>query len=83
LDNALRSGADTIVRDADLYDFARSFQGGQSRFNGSVIIGYQFSQTINANFEYTYSRLIPKSTGIYPRTDHDLRFNVVVSIRSN
>jgi cell surface protein SprA len=83
LDNALRSDAGTIVRNADLYDFSRSFRGGQSRFNGSAIIGYQFSQTINANFEYTYSRLIPKSTGIYPRTDHDLRFNVVVSIRSN
>ncbi|MDZ7715563.1 MAG: cell surface protein SprA [Balneolaceae bacterium] len=83
LDNALQQPPSTIIQDPSIYDFSKSFTGGQSRINASSIIGYQFSQTIKANFEYTYSKLIPKSTGVFPRTDHDLRFNVVVSIRSN
>jgi cell surface protein SprA len=69
-------------RDPDDYDFSSSFTGGQARINGSAIVGYQFSQTFKANFEYVYNRLIPKSTGVFPRTDHDIRFNVIVSIRS-
>ncbi|MFH5884969.1 cell surface protein SprA [Halalkalibaculum sp. DA3122] len=83
LDNALQADYNNIVKDTDSYDFQPGPVTGQSRINGSAIIGYQFSQTIQANFEYTYSRLIPKSTGVYARTDHDIRFNVVVSIRSN
>ncbi|MDZ7773470.1 MAG: cell surface protein SprA [Balneolaceae bacterium] len=83
LDNALVQPPQHIDRDVHAYGYASSFTGGQSRINGSAVIGYQFSQTIRANFEYTYSRLIPKSSGIYARTDHDLRFNVVVSIQSN
>lgn len=83
LSNALQADHASIVKDTDSYDFQPGPITGQSRVNGSAIIGYQFSQTIKANFEYTYSRLIPKSTGVYARTDHDIRFNVVVSIRSN
>ncbi|MDZ7692950.1 MAG: hypothetical protein U5K69_17810 [Balneolaceae bacterium] len=83
LANALQAGHENIVKQPDDYDFQPGPTTGQSRINGSAIIGYQFSQTIKANFEYTYSRLIPKSTGVYARTDHDIRFNVVVSIRSN
>ncbi|WP_310682322.1 cell surface protein SprA [Aliifodinibius sp. S!AR15-10] len=83
LANALQADHNTIVKDVDSYDFQPGPITGQSRVNGSAIVGYQFSQTIKANFEYTYSRLIPKSTGVYARTDHDIRFNVVVSIRSN
>lgn len=64
-------------------DFSPSFTGGQARINGSAIIGYQFSQVIKANFEYNYNRLIPKSTAVFARTDHDIRFNIVVSIRSS
>lgn len=70
-------------RNPDDFDFDPSITLGQSRINGSAIIGYQFSQTIKANFEYIYNRLIPQSTGVFPRTDHDLRFNIIVSIRSN
>lgn len=83
LDNALTEPPDRLNRDPEAYGFGSSFTGGQSRINGSAVIGYQFSQAIRANFEYTYSRLIPKSSGIYARTDHDLRFNVIVSIQSN
>lgn len=83
LDEALKSGPSVIDRDPNKYDFASTFTGGQSRINASAVVGYQFSQTIQANFEYNYSRLIPKATGVYARTDHDIRFNIVVSIRSN
>ncbi|MDX1639405.1 MAG: cell surface protein SprA, partial [Balneolaceae bacterium] len=83
LSNALQQDQSSIIKDTGNYDFQPGPITGQSRVNGSAIIGYQFSQTIKANFEYTYSRLIPKSTGVFARTDHDIRFNVVVSIRSN
>lgn len=71
-----------LVKDASKYDFTSSFTGGQSRINASLIIGYQFSQTVKANFEYSFRKLIPKSTGVFPRTDHDILFNIIVSIRS-
>lgn len=83
LNNALQNGPDTINRDVDAYDFTESFTEGQSRINASAIIGYQFSQTIKANFEYSYRQIIPKSSLVFPRTDHDLLFNVIVSIRSD
>lgn len=83
LGNVLEVEPGQLLRDPDQYEFTSSFTGGQSRINGSAIIGYQFSQTIKANFEYTFRRLIPKSSSIYARTDHDLRFNVIVSIRSD
>ncbi len=71
-----------LVKNPSLYDFTSSFTGGQSRINASLIVGYQFSQTIKANFEYSFSKLIPRSTGVFPRTDHDILFNIIVSIRS-
>ncbi|HEX6981910.1 MAG TPA: cell surface protein SprA [Balneolaceae bacterium] len=83
LGNALEVGPENIIKDPARYDFTSSFTGGQSRINLSATVGYQFSQTIRANFQYSYNRLIPKSSGFYARTDHDLLFNVVVSIRSD
>ncbi|HKK45526.1 MAG TPA: cell surface protein SprA [Balneolaceae bacterium] len=83
LDDALQNDPNTIDLDPKIYDFSSVFTGGQSRINASAVVGYQFSQTIQANFEYDYSRLIPKATGVYARTDHEIRFNVVVSIRSD
>lgn len=83
LDEALQNGPGTADRNPDHYGYSSVFTGGQSRINASAVIGYQFSQTIKANFEYDYSRLIPKATGVYARTNHDIRFNVVVSIRSD
>jgi len=82
LSNALQGDSDTIVKDPDLYSFSESFRGGQTRFNGSAVVGYQFSQMIKANLEYSYRRLIPKSSGVFERTDHNILFNIVVSIRS-
>jgi cell surface protein SprA len=83
LDEALTAGPDDIIKDPDRADFSGTVTGGQARINGSAVIGYQFSQMIQANFEYNYSKLIPKTSGVYGRTDHDIRFNIVVSIRSN
>ena len=83
LDQALSAPPDELNRDPDAAEFSSTVTGGQARINGSAVIGYQFSQTIQANFEYNYSKLIPKTSGVYGRTDHDIRFNVVVSIRSN
>jgi len=83
LSNALQNGPDTIVKDVDFYDYSESFTEGQSRINASAIVGYQFSQTIKANFEYSYRQIIPKSSLVFPRTDHDILFNVIVSIRSD
>lgn len=80
LDDALSQSPDS--QDPDDFDFDPGITLGQVRINGSAIIGYQFSQTIKANFEYVYNRLIPKSTAVFPRTEHDLRFNIIVSIRS-
>ena len=83
LANALQEGPEDIVKDVDLFDFTESFTEGQTRINGSAIVGYQFSQTIKANFEYSYRQIIPQSSLVFPRTDHDILFNIIVSIRSN
>ncbi len=83
LSNALEAGPESIIKEPDFYDYSRSFTGGQARFNGSAIVGYQFSQMIKANFEYSYNRLIPKSSRVFARTDHDIRFNIIVSLRSD
>lgn len=52
----------------------------QKRLNGSFTLGYQISRTISSNFEYTYSRI--QSNQIPTRTNHDIRFNVRIAIRS-
>lgn len=83
LDEALSAPPDLIDTNPANADFSGTITGGQTRINLSSIIGYQFSQTIQANFEYNYNRLIPKTSGLYGRTDHDIRFNIVISIRSN
>ncbi len=83
LAEVLTEGPNEINRDPSDADYSGTITGGQARINGSAVIGYQFSQVIQANFEYNYSRLLPKTSGVYGRTDHDIRFNIVVSIRSN
>lgn len=52
----------------------------QKRINGSFTLGYQISRSISSNFEYTYSRI--ESNQIPTRTNHDIRFNVRIAIRS-
>jgi cell surface protein SprA len=56
---------------------------GDSRLKVSTLIGYQFSRMIKANFEYTYDHLFPKSTKVFERVNQDIRFNIIVTIRSN
>ncbi|MEP1150658.1 MAG: cell surface protein SprA [Balneola sp.] len=68
--------------DVDAYDFDPQNTTGQTRYNGSLIIGYRISSTINSNFEYTYNRVIPKGSSIPPRTNQEIRFNIRIAIRS-
>lgn len=56
---------------------------GQARINGSAVIGYRFSSTMQANFEYAYSKILPRSSRTFERTTHDIRFNIRINIRSN
>jgi cell surface protein SprA len=70
-------------RNASLYSPLEPNERGDVRIDIAPLIGYQFSQTVRANFEYRYSRLIPKSTGVFPRVNQDIRLNIIVSIRSN
>lgn len=83
LENALTQGPSQIDKNVNKYDFTPRPPTGQSRVKASAIIGYQFSQTIKANFEYSFNKLIPKSSGVFARTDHDIKFNIIVSIRSS
>ncbi len=46
-------------------------------------INYQFSRTITAGFEYSFMKLMPRSSRTLPRTDQDIRFNIQVRIRSS
>lgn len=83
LSNALESGnADEIIRDPSIYDLNEPRVSGQARFNGSIILGYRFSQTVQANFDYSYSRINPKSTQLFRRSTHDIRFNIRINISS-
>ena len=68
--------------DVDAYDFDPQNETGQKRYNGSLVIGYRISSTINSNFEYTYNRVIPKGSSIPPRTNQEIRFNIRIAIQS-
>ena len=83
ISNALsdvNSIADT--EDLSVFTFGTLPTTGQRRIQASAIVGYQFSSTLKANFEYSFRRLIPESTRVFGRTDHDIKFNIVISIRS-
>lgn len=83
ISNALQADSDEIVRDPTVFTINDPRISGQSRFNGSLRIGYQFSNTFQSNFEYTYTSINPKSTRTFSRTTHDIRFNVRINISSN
>ena len=84
----LSSDIDEVLSDVDFvpdvsqYDYTDPFVTGQNRINGSVVIGYRFSQTVTSNFEYTYTKVNPKSSAYFPRTNHEIRFNFKISIQS-
>lgn len=83
LGDALQSLPNVLNRDAAQYTPGTPEERGDARIQVTPSFNYQFSQTVTAGFEYSYRQLIPKSTGVFPRTDQDIRFNIVVSIRSN
>lgn len=81
LNNALRNAdalpsIDQAVKDSR--DTKRTTE--RKRLNGSFTLGYQISRTISSNFEYTLSRI--ESNNLPTRTNHDIRFNVRIAIRS-
>jgi cell surface protein SprA len=82
LDRALQQDSQIIERNPAAYDFTPSPPTGQSRINTSMIVGYRFSTTVQANFEYAFSQILPKSSRTFKRTTHDIRFNVRINIRS-
>lgn len=82
LERALQKGSTTIERDPTLYGFTPSPPTGQSRINGSAVIGYRFSTTLQANLEYAFSQILPKSSRTFKRTTHDIRFSFRINIRS-
>ena len=83
ISNALQSSSNQIIRDPSAYTITDPRVSGQARFNGSIVVGYRFSDTFRSNFEYTYTSTNPKSTRTFSRTTHDIRFNIRINIRSN
>lgn len=81
IENVLRMGPE-LIPDPDQYDFTDPFTTGQKRISGSIVLGYRFSQTVTSNFEYTFSKVNPKSSAYPPRTNHDIRFNFRIAIQS-
>ena len=82
LERALQDGATTIDRNPDSYSFNPRPPTGQTRINAQFVVGYRFSNTLNANFEYGFSQILPKSSSTFKRTTHDIRFNIRINIRS-
>lgn len=82
IQDVLTTPPDQLVKDVMQYTPNNPNERGDIRINIAPLIGYQFSQSVKANFEYRYSRLIPRSTGVFPRVTQDIRFNIIVSIRS-
>ncbi len=72
-----------ILQDPSLYNYLVIPPTGQARINGNLVIGYRFSSTLQANAEYAYSKIIPKSSRTFERTTHDIRVNIRINIRSN
>jgi len=83
IEGALTGGPDDIIFDTSQPAINPRPPTGQRRVTGSANIGYRFSSTITANFEYSYSQTIPKSSRTFARTTHDIRFNIRIAIRSN
>ncbi|MEX0662274.1 MAG: cell surface protein SprA [Balneolaceae bacterium] len=83
LSRALQVDGDELVRNPSSYEIGETRVSGQSRFNGSLVVGYRFSSTLQSNFEYSYTNINPKSSRTFARTTHDIRFNIRINIRSN
>jgi cell surface protein SprA len=78
--NALNASNITPASDPSQAEIVSLRETGQRRLNGTITFGYQVSRTISSNFEYTYSKI--ESNNIPTRTNHDIRFNVRIAIKS-
>ena len=83
IERALQDSHDAIIKDPSIYSISPRPPTGQTRFNASAIVGYRFSNTVQANFEYAYGKVLPKSSRTFERTTHDIRFNIRINIRSS
>lgn len=83
INEVLQSPPDELASDADAYTAASPEERGDSRIQVTPSFRYRFSEIVTASFEYSFRRLMPRSTNVFPRTDQDIRFNIVISIRSN
>lgn len=77
--NAFADGRETIDRDPAAYGINPRPPTGQTRVNASTILGYRFSNTLHANFEYAFGHTMPKSSRTFQRTTHDIRFNIRIN----
>ncbi|MEX2605035.1 MAG: cell surface protein SprA [Gracilimonas sp.] len=71
-----------LIPEVNQYDIDSPDVNGQYRLNASLVLGYRFSQTVTSNFEYTFRKIEPKTSGIPPSTNHDIRFNFRIAIQS-
>lgn len=71
-----------LITEVNQYDYDTPDINGQYRLNASLVLGYRFSQTVTSNFEYTFRKIEPKTSGIPPSTNHDIRFNFRIAIQS-
>lgn len=82
IDQALSEPPESLITDPSAHSISPRPPSGQSRIQASTIVGYRFSNTVQANFSYGVSHVIPKSSRTFQRTTHDLRFNIRINIRS-
>lgn len=86
IDGVLSENAPSeLITDVNAYnyeDYGKPNDVGQKRINATLTLGYRLSQTVTSNFEYTFTNVEPKSSGYPPRTNHEIRFNFRINIRS-
>ncbi|MEX1010433.1 MAG: cell surface protein SprA [Balneolaceae bacterium] len=82
LERALSEGHETIDRNPVSHRISPRPPSGLTRLNGSLLLGYRFSNRLQANFEYNFTRILPKSSRTFERTIHDIRFNIRIHIQS-
>ncbi len=82
IERALTAGPDEIVKDPSLYSISPRQPSGQRRISASTNVGYRFSDTVQANFEYAFGRVLPKSSRTFDRTTHDIRFNIRINFQA-
>ncbi|MEX1211507.1 MAG: cell surface protein SprA [Balneolaceae bacterium] len=82
LANALNEPPEVINRDPNTYRIHPRPPTGQTRIHASAVVGYRFSTTFQANFEYAFSHTLPRSSQTFRRTLHDFRFSLRINFRS-